>query len=715
LPVASLTCVLCFPSFSPALSNMAISSFGFAAAMTVASLSIAGDRSGALLSDSGNGANWAAFGRTYDEQHFSPLVEINTETVSRLGLAWAYDLTGSSNSVTAPLAIDGVIYFARGLSVVHAIEAATGKLLWVYDPHVAEAAGHKLRKAWGSRGIAWWNGKIYTGTMDGRLIAIDAKTGQPVWSVMTVEKENPVFISGPPRVFNGKVIVGNGGADFWEVRGYVTTYDAETGRQLWRFYTVPGNPARGFENKAMEMAAKTWSGEWWKYGGGGTVWNAITYDAKQNLIFLGTGNGFPWNHRVRSGGTGDNLFLCSIVALDADTGNYRWHYQVNPGESWDYNAAMDMAVVDLNIDGKNRMVLLTAPKNGFFYVIDRINGKLISAEPFAKVTWAKAIDVASGRPIEDPGARFPDGSTFAMWPGPIGAHSWLPMAYSPQTRLAYIPTIEMGVGYNDVGIDPKTWRHEGDTFGPAINLDFALSNAGPLNGTSSLTAWDPATQKLAWKVPTPGLWSGGVLATSGGLVFQGQLGGQFSAYDAVGGRKLWSFAAQAAVVAPPITYTAHGKQYVTVLTGMGTSVGMMGPLLQQFNIDARTQARRVLTFSIGGTASIPNSIARQAIPVEDPDYLRAPASEEAGNIVYLQHCTQCHGVAVVAAGIAPDLRHSAVPVDRLAFESVVRNGALLSRGMPRFEELSDTQLSDLRQYLRAMGHELPSSGALTSH
>jgi quinohemoprotein ethanol dehydrogenase len=662
--------------------------------------------SDAALSDTHRGKDWAAFGRTYEEGHFSPLDEINKHSVSRLGLAWSYDLQSSGNSVTAPLEIDGVIYFASGLSVVHALDVLTGRLLWTHDPQVAAVAGHKLRKAWGSRGIAWWNGKIYTGTMDGRLIALDARTGKEVWSVLTVAKDNPVFISGPPRVFDGKVIVGNGGADFWEVRGYVTTYDAETGKQLWRFYTVPGNPANGFESDAMAKAAATWSGEWWKFGGGGTVWNAITYDAAQDLIFIGTGNGFPWNHRVRSAGTGDNLYLCSIVALDAKTGEYRWHYQINPGESWDYNAAMDMELADLVIDGRRRQVLMTAPKNGFFYVIDRITGKLISAEPFARVTWATSIDIKSGRPVEVPAARFPNGSTFAMWPGPIGAHSWLPMAYSPQTHLVYLPTIEMGVGFSDSGIQAKDWKHEGDAFGPAADLDFGIAAGDPLNGTSSLTAWNPVTQRAAWKLPTAGLWSGGALASAGGLVFQGQLDGQFNAYDASTGHMLWRFAAHSPVLAPAITFEVHGHQYVTVLTGMGTSVGMMGPLLQQFHIDSRTQAHRVLTFKLGGGASIPETVATSPQPSADPGYVQNSATESAGEVVYLQHCTQCHGVAVIAAGIAPDLRFSDVPLDPDVFQAVLHEGSLLPLGMPRFEELTDQQIADLRQYLRSRGKDV---------
>ena len=304
----------------------------------------------AALKDEADGRNWAAYGRTFSEGHYSPLSEINRETVSRLNLAWTLDLD-VTNNLSTPLAVDGVIYMASGYSFVHAVDVKTGKLLWRYDPEVAKAAGAKLRTGWGIRGLSFWKGRLFVGTHDGRLISIDAKTGKPVWSVQTIDTNDGSFVSGPPRVFNDKVIIGFGGGDFGAVRGYVTAYDTATGKQLWRWFTVPGDPAKGFENKAMEMAAKTWTGEWWKYGGGGTVWNAMTYDPEFNRVYLGTGNGGPWNWKIRSPQGGDNLFLCSVVALNADTGEYVWHYQTTPGDSWDYNSAMDMTLATLNIGG----------------------------------------------------------------------------------------------------------------------------------------------------------------------------------------------------------------------------------------------------------------------------------------------------------------------------------------------------------------------------
>lgn len=658
----------------------------------------------AQLIDTADGSDWPGFGRTYGEQHFSPLADVNDANVGQLGLAWSMDLD-PGNSVTGPIAVGGTLYFARAYSVVNAVDAATGTLKWVFDPKAPEASGHKLRQGWGSRGVAWWNGKVYTATQDGRLIALDAQTGKPVWTAQTVAANDPRFISGAPRVFDGKVVIGNGGADEAAIRGYVTAYDAETGRQLWRFYTVPGNPADGFENKAMAMAARTWAGQWWTKGGGGTVWNAITYDKDSDTLYLGTGNGSPWNRKIRSEGKGDNLFLCSIVAIDAKTGAYKWHYQVNPGESWDFNAAMDMELADIRIAGSPRKVLMTAPKNGFFYVIDRITGKLISAEPFVKATWAKGIDVKTGRPIENLNIRYENGPA-SFSPTPVGAHSWLPMAYSRLSGLAYIPAIELEATWDDAGITPANWKRK-----PGMALDYGVNSAiripkGKEESASALVAWNPVTQKQAWRVPTPLHFNGGVVATAGNLVFQGQMDGLFNAYDAKTGRRLWSFDAKAPVIAPPISYRAGGRQYVTVITGNGTSGGFLGSVLARYGIDYRTQARRVLTFAIGGKAVLPDRVPYVPVAMDDPGFRPDAAAETRGSDIYNTRCVVCHGGGVAAAGVAPDLRTSAVVADSTAFDLVVHEGELVSNGMPRFEELTDGARADLRQFLRAAARDL---------
>lgn len=669
-----------------------------AVSMALSAAAWSGDQSKSVekLTDWNLGGDWAAFGRTFGEQHYSPLDEINQDTVGELGLAWSMDL-GPGNSVTGPIAVDGILYFATAYSLVRAADAVTGELLWTYDPKAAEVSGRKLRQGWGIRGLAWWNDKIYVGTQDGRLIALEAATGKLVWSVMTTEKDDLRFISGAPRVFDGKVIIGHGGADAGSTRGYVTTYDAETGEQLWRFFLVPGNPADGFENEAMEMAAKTWFGEWWKYGGGGTAWNAMTYDAETDTVFVGTGNGAPWNHRVRSEAKGDNLFLSSIMALDADTGAYKWHYQTNPGETWDYNAAMDMELAELTIDGKVRKVLMTAPKNGFFYVIDRVTGKLISGKPFVRTTWAKEIDLETGRPIEAPDARYADGRTVDIAPSPMGAHTWLPMSFSPRTGLVYLPTIELATQFTDKGITRDNWERE-----PNNDVDGAVNAAFPLDtkGASFLVAWDPVRQEPRWKLSTPGYWNGGTVATAGDVVFQGQVDGSFNAYAAGDGAKIWSFDAKAPVLAPPITYAVDGKQYVTVFTGMGTSGGYLGPLLEQFGLNPRTQARRVLTFKIGGNASLPDTVHEPLEFAEDPDLKIDQPSVERGNGIFAAKCALCHGFRAVSVGAATDLRESYLPQSHEDFDAVVRAGGLVSMGMPQFDELTDGQLDDLRHYIR---------------
>lgn len=651
----------------------------------------------AQLDDASDGEDWPAFGRTYGEQHYSPLDQINAGNVKNLGLVWSVDLP-AGNPATGPISVGGTVYLASGYSVVRAIDVATGKVKWEYDPKAPEASGIRLRQGWGSRGVAYWNHKVITATQDGRLIALDEKTGKPVWSVQTLDEGAPMFISGPPRVFDGKVIIGNAGSDESAVRAFVTAFDADTGKFLWKFFTVPGDPSKGFEDETQKMAAKTWSGDWWKYGGGGSVWNAITYDRANDQILLGTGNGAPWNHKIRSMGKGDNLFLCSIVALDAKTGKYKWHYQINPGESWDFNAAMDMELAELTIEGKPRQVVMTAPKNGFYYVIDRLNGKLISAEPFVQVSWAKKIDIASGRPVENPGVRYESGRT-SFRPTPLGAHSWMPMAFNPKTGLTYIPAIDLQAHFDDTGITRENFRFTG---GMALSPGVGYSiDAGDTKVTGWLVAWDPVAQKARWKLPMETHGNGGIMTTGGNLVFQGRPDGGFSAYDAADGKRLWNFDARAGVVAPPITYRVNGRQYVTVIAGIGTSVGLFGPMFEKYGIDYRTQARRVLTFALGGKQTLPARIPYKAVAADDPGYRPDAAKAARGEGIFGGRCAVCHGSSVIAGGTAPDLRTSPIPVDAEAFAQVVRHGALVPAGMPQFGELTDEQVEALRQYIRS--------------
>lgn len=662
----------------------------------------------AALSNEADGTNWAAWGRTFSEQRYSPLDQINKSTVQRLGLAWSMELPEVWNVSTQPVAVDGVVYFAAGYSVVHAVDAVSGKLLWKYDPKVSSA---KMRMAWGSRGLTYWKGRVYTGVQDGRLFALDAKSGKLVWEVLTTEPGDNRYITGAPRVWagadgRGKVLIGHGGADFGKVRGYVTAYDAESGTQLWRWWVVPGNPADGFENKAMEAAAKTWTGEWWKFGGGGTVWNAMTYDPELNRVYLGTGNGSPWNHKLRSPEGGDNLYLCSVVALDADTGEYVWHYQTTPGESWDFNSTMDMVTATISIEGKPRKVLMHAPKNGFFYVLDRETGKLISAEKIGKVTWAEKVDLETGRPVEVRGARYESGEIL-MWPGSGGAHNWHPMAYSPLTGLVYIPAHELPGYYNDMGFTPKTWRMERD--GPLGLMPF-FDDVPKEAGTSELLAWNPVTQKKAWSLPTPGYTNGGVIVTQGGIVFQGQADGRFLARDADTGAELWSHNMGVGTQAPPITYSVDGKQYVTVLAGWAGGQMLLGSLSAQHGWVGRNHPRRVLTYVLDGQAQLPLSPPpTQTEVLQAPEFKVDAALAEKAKPLYAKNCVICHGTAAVAGGAAPDLRASAVPLSAEAFKAIVHDGGLESRGMPMFPELTDEELDAMRHYIRERAEYKPTA------
>ncbi len=646
--------------------------------------------------------NWPSFGRTGGEQHYSPLKQINVGSVKKLSLAWHADLP-SENTLTGPIEADGKLFVTTGHSYIRAFEAATGKLLWEYDSKTREQAGILLRMGWGPKGIAYWNGRVFLATQDGRVISLDAKTGKVIWEKRDFPVGEMRYINGPPRVFDGKLIIGHGGADVSAIRGYVTAYDAMSGRQLWRFHTVPGDPKLGFENDAMRMAAKTWKGEWWKQGGGGTAWNAFSYDPELKLFYIGVGNGFPYNQTVRSPGGGDNLFLASIVAVKADTGQYVWHYQVCPGEQWDCNATQDMTLATLKIDGKPRKVLMQAPKNGFFYVLDRATGELLSAKPFAKVTWAKSIDMKTGRPVEDPGIRY-NGKPglFELWPGARGAHSWLPQAYSPRTGLVYIPVIEGASFIGDEGVD---FKHQPKLGGLAVNMVPDPDLPGARRGF--LKAWDPVTQTARWSTQLPGNWPGGVMATAGDLVFQGRIDGNIVAYDARSGKEVWKFQTGAPVVAPPISYSVGGRQYVTVITGSGASGG---GILSSGNAEYRTDyrmPRRVLTFALDGKDQLPATepLAPLTAP-DDPDYRPNAALEEKGATAFgMSGCLVCHGWNAVGGGSAPDLRVSAYPANRDAFHAAVK-GQLVSGGMPAFPEMPDADIEAIRQYLRLRGHQL---------
>ncbi|MBG8559221.1 PQQ-dependent dehydrogenase, methanol/ethanol family, partial [Pseudomonas qingdaonensis] len=567
-----------------------------------------------------------------------------------------------------------------------------------YDPEVAKVKARTSCCDAVNRGVALWGDKVYVGTLDGRLIALDAKTGKAIWSQQTTDPAKPYSITGAPRVVKGKVIIGNGGAEYG-VRGFVSAYDADTGKLAWRFYTVPGDPALPYEHPELREAAKTWQGDqYWKLGGGGTVWDSMAYDPELDLLYVGTGNGSPWNREVRSPGGGDNLYLSSILAIRPDTGKLAWHYQVTPGDSWDFTATQQITLAELNIDGKPRKVLMQAPKNGFFYVLDRTNGKLISAEKFGKVTWAEKVDLATGRPVEAPGVRY-EKEPIVMWPSPFGAHNWHSMSFNPGTGLVYIP-------YQEV---PGVYRNEGKDFvtRKAFNTAAGFADATDVPAavvSGALLAWDPVKQKAAWKVPYPTHWNGGTLSTAGNLVFQGTAAGQMHAYSADKGEALWQFEAQSGIVAAPMTFELAGRQYVAIMAGWGGVATLTGG--ESMNLPGMKNRSRLLVFALDGKAQLPPPAPAPAKVERVPQPVTAaPEQVQAGKQLYGQFCSVCHGMGTISGGLIPDLRQSS-DATREHFQQIVLQGALKPLGMPSFDDsLKPEEVEQIKLYVMSREYE----------
>lgn len=641
--------------------------------------------------------NWTAYGRTSDEQRYVPLAQIDRHNVKRLGLDWALDIPDAIAFNSTPLAVDGVLYFSGDRAIVRAVDARRGTLLWTYDPQVWKHAPRHMAMGWNTnRGIAYLDGRVYVGATDGRLIALDAQSGEVVWTNRHFAAEEKRAITGPPRAADGKVFIGHGGAEFGN-RGYVDAFDARTGDRLWRFYTVPGDPSDGFESAAMEMAAKTWHGQWWKYGGGGTVWHAIVYDPELDQLYLGVGNGDPWDYERRSEGKGDNLFLASIIALKADTGEYLWHYQMNPAEQWDYKATADIILAELAVAGTRRKVLMQAPTNGFFYVLDRVTGRLLSAEKYARVNWAERIDMKTGRPVENPKARPRGDEKFTQWPGPWGAHNWQAMSFNPRTGLAYIPTMHMSGTYSR--LPPLPFRDKFFTIG--MNIEHQLD---PTETSGGLLAWDPVGQRARWRIDYAPVWNGGTLTTAGDLVFHGTADGLFRAFDARNGRELWRTDVQRGISSAPISYSIDGRQLVAVLVGWGGLAAFGNAAFQKNVWKYKGPGIRLLSFSLDGKASLPALTAESnRFTAADPG--PAPIDEAAAQRGFLLYhgssCAVCHGGGAVSNGAGgPDLRESALAMDYRSFRAIVADGAALPLGMPMFSDLSESELLDLHAYLR---------------
>jgi quinohemoprotein ethanol dehydrogenase len=641
--------------------------------------------------------NWGGHGGSSDETDYSALDQIDEADVGRLGLAWHLDLPDERMLEATPLEVNGVLYFTGSYAKVYAADAASGKLSWTYDPEIWKHSPQKQHYALPcNRGVAYEDGRIFVGTIDGRLIALDAKTGAPIWSTETTAPGSVQTITGAPRAFNGKVVIGNGGADFG-ARGYLTAYDAATGQQIWRFYTAPGSPEENRGDPAMEKAAATWNGSFWKTGTGGGPWDSISFDKDLNRIYVGTGNAAPYDPEQRSPGGGDNLYTASIVALDADAGRYLWHYQLNPRDSWDFDSTQQMSLAELVIDGQHRKVLIQAPKNGFLYVIDRNSGKLIGAGKIGKATWADRIDAATGRPVEAADIRYQHGPV-TVWPSPLGAHNWQSMSFSPKTGLVYIPYMQLGMRY------AKNQGNGKEVSMVGISMSVVEKDSQDHKG--ALVAYDPVRQAVRWRVQHATFWNGGTLATGGGLVFQGTADGYLNAYDALSGKALWRFNTGLGIISAPISYSVGNIQYVSVLVGYGGSNSAGDLMSAGWKYGA--QPRRLLTFRLGGKATLPPTAPPDFTlhPVSDPSPTIDTADAGAGELLFAVNCGGCHGLKAISAGApAPDLRESAAAMDPTAFWSVVHDGSLLQRGMPRFDQFDAAQVRQIQAYIRLRTRE----------
>jgi PQQ-dependent dehydrogenase (methanol/ethanol family) len=651
-------------------------------------------------------AEWLLHGRTWDEQRHSPLDQIHRGNVGELGLAWSYRMGTKRGLEATPIVVDGVLYVTGTWSVVHALDAKTGALRWSYDPQVPKWKGRHACCDVVNRGVAVWKGRVYVGTIDGRLVALDAASGDPVWEVRTTPLDEPYTITGAPRVVKDLVVIGNGGAEYG-VRGYFTAYDAATGEQRWRFFTVPGSKEGPHEHPELAAAAATWSADsLWESGLGGTAWDAMAYDPELDLLYVGVGNSSVYDRAKRSPGGGDNLFLASILAVRPDSGRLVWHYQTTPGEAWDYTATQHLILADLEIEGVLRKVLMQAPKNGFFYVLDRATGELLSAEKYVHVSWASHVDLATGRPVERPEADWSEEDRLVA-PAIFGGHNWQPMAFDPATGLVYIPAIEATYSYfADPGFvyTPGRFNTAEDMKRGAATVEGFEDMRLALCSPSRVLAWDPVKREKVWEVRNGTAVPGGLLATAGGLVFQGNGSGRFLAHDAATGRELWSAPVGVGIMAAPVSYAIDGEQYVAVLAGVGGSLGV------HFHELPAANDGRLLVFKLGAKAAMPAVPALPVQKVEAPVLEASPEAIVRGRDAYADWCVMCHGFGVKSGGIHPDLRFASAEV-HAQWIDIVLGGTRADKGMASFADaLTPEQARDVQAYVISRARHEP--GAL---
>jgi quinohemoprotein ethanol dehydrogenase len=665
--------------------------------------------------------DWPLYGRTTQESRFSPLTQIDPSNVAKLGLAWEFNdfvvrgRTHRGNEASA-IVVDGFMFFSGPWSVVYALDARSGKKLWSFDPQVDGNWARRTCCDVVNRGVAVGTGRVYVATLDGYLIALDAKTGALVWKVDTfIDRVAMNYSStGAPRLAGNNVVIGNSGAEMG-ARGYVSAYDLSTGKLSWRFFTVPGDPKKGpDESGAITLARKTWSkASRWDLGGGGTAWDSMVYDPALDLLYVGVGNGMPHPVWTRSPGGGDNLFLSSIVAIDAKSGDMRWYYQTTPGDSWDYTATQNLILADLTLDGKSRQVILQAPKNGFFYVIDRVTGKLLSAKAYTKVTWAHGVDLKTGRPVFSAQSDYSKKEQ-EIWPSQAGGHNWMPMSFSETTHLAYIPTLEAGMvfgmipgsevhfrpGANNEG-DEAGWSRPAGDSGVQGDPSSSIPRDQPFQ--SVLKAWDPVSGKVVWQSAPKGFWGGGVLSTASGLVFQGAVDGAFSAFDARNGKPLVAIQTGTGIEAGPISYAVDGIQYVAVLAGFGGAMNQIGYPSGSAALHYENR-ERVLVFKLkGGAVPLPPLRHRDAQPLPMAVTADPKVLERGMNLI--DRCAACHGFRGSANGY-PDLWNLS-PATHAAFKSIVLDGALSYAGMPSFKDaLSAEDVEAIQAFIVADETEL---------
>ncbi|MGH6613344.1 PQQ-dependent dehydrogenase, methanol/ethanol family [Sphingomonas sp.] len=643
--------------------------------------------------------------------HYYTDAYITKDNVSRLGLAWEFDdfvVRGRTHRgmEATPVVVDGVMYLSGPWSVVYAIDAKTGKPLWQYDPEVDGQYARRTCCDVVNRGVAISDGIVYVGTLDGYLAAVDAKTGKQLWkSDSFVDRKMSSTITGAPRVAGDVVVIGNGGAELG-ARGYVTAFNRKTGKLAWRFYIVPGNPAKGDEHPEVAMARKTWdSDSKWELGGGGTAWDSMVYDPETDIVFIGTGNGMPHPVWTRSPKGGDNLFLSSILALDAKTGRMKWYYQTTPGDSWDYTATQNMVLTDIDIDGKKRKVIMQAPKNGFFYVLDRVSGALLSAEKYTTVTWAERVDKKTGRPVISPQSDYSKGLKL-IWPAESGGHNWQPMAYSEQTKLVYIPVLQTPMSFTvaEQPYKPYSILQGVATSLPALDGSMQdKSRQAMFAGQprprfdSMLTAWDPVKHKAVWSSKPQHFWNGGTMATGGGLVFQGNGDGVLTIYDAFNGAILRRINIGTGIMSSPMAYTIDGVQYIAVAAGYGGAMHIAFP--PGAAAIERENNERLLVFKIGG-GPVRMPLRRTPIAFTDApaQYRGDMASVDRGTALYYANCLRCHGVRNTL-GAYPNLWKIS-PETHAAFNDIVRGGAYSYAGMASFSDvLSEKDVTDIHTFL----------------